>query len=244
MQEPDWRLVVSARGLVTWRRFLERGGQFPGPGGADPVRCRAVIRLPPEITFDKRPLSADGWSYDFRHRALGALGRILLRDLPGGRGIHVSCEVAGDPADPRTAERRAIFEPLGLEIARQMEEAMGPYAGQQLPTPPARPAEPTEVVESKLMQCRRCDAFVAMLVFAPGATDAGRFEDHARMMYPECSQRDLPTWIIGPALGPGLEDSADIMQVWPKRKQIQRLTPGQFNPRLDRLATRHCRRAR
>ncbi len=29
MQEPDRRLVVSARGLATWRRFLERGGQFP-----------------------------------------------------------------------------------------------------------------------------------------------------------------------------------------------------------------------
>ncbi len=30
VQEPDRRLVVSARGLATWRRFLERGGQFPG----------------------------------------------------------------------------------------------------------------------------------------------------------------------------------------------------------------------
>ena len=28
-REPDRRLVVSARGLATWRRFLERGGQFP-----------------------------------------------------------------------------------------------------------------------------------------------------------------------------------------------------------------------
>ena len=28
--EPDQRLVVSARGLATWRRFLQRGRQFPG----------------------------------------------------------------------------------------------------------------------------------------------------------------------------------------------------------------------
>ena len=86
-----------------------------------------MVRLPPEITFDKRPLPGGGWSYDFRHRTLGALGRILLRDLPGGRGTHVSCELAGDPANPRTAERRAIFEPLGLEISRQMGQATGPY---------------------------------------------------------------------------------------------------------------------
>lgn len=202
-----------------------------------------MVRLPPEITFDKRPLPGGGWSFDFRHRTLGALGRILLQDLPGGRGAHISCEVAGNPADPRTAERRATFEPLGLEISRQMEHVTGPYAGQQPPAPPMRPVEPTEVVESKLMQCRTCDAFVAMLVFAPGATDAGRFEDCARKMYPTYSQRDLPTWIIGPALGPRPEDPADILQVWPARKKLQRLTPGQFNPRLDRLAERHCKRA-
>lgn len=201
-----------------------------------------MVRLPPEITFDKRPLPGGGWSYNFRHRTLGALGRILLQDLAGGRGTHVSCEVAGDPADPRTAECRAIFEPLGLEISRQMGQATGPYAGQQSPAPPMRPVEPTEVVESKLMQCRTCDAFVAMLVFAPGATDAGRFEDYARMMYSEYVRHGLPTWIIGPALGSDLEDPADILQVWPTRKKLQRFSPGQFNPRLARLAERHCKR--
>jgi hypothetical protein len=200
-----------------------------------------MISLPPGITFEKRPLPQGGWSYDFRHRTLGALGRILLQGLPGGRGTHVSCEVAGDPADPRTAERRAIFGPLGMEIARQMERATGAYTDPLPVVPPAPPVAPTEVVESKLMQCRTCDAFVAMLVFAPGATDAGRFEDYARLMYPEYSRRGLPTWIIGPALGPAPEDPADILQVWPTRKPMQRLTPGQFNPRLSRLAARHCR---
>lgn len=199
-----------------------------------------MTRLPPEITFHKRPLPAGGWSYDFRHQRLGALGRILLQDLTDGRGTHVSCEVAGDPADPRTTERRRIFEPLGLEISRQMEQATGPYTDPRPVVPPAQPAEPGGVVESKLMQCRTCDAFVAMLVFAPGATDAGRFEDYARMMYPEYAKHGLPTWIIGPPLGPGPEDPADILQVWPTRKPIQRLTPGQFNPRLDRIAARHC----
>lgn len=202
-----------------------------------------MIRLPPEITFDKRALAEGGWAYDFRHRTLGALGRILLQDLPGSRGTHVSCEVAGDPADPHTAKRRAVFEPLGLEITRQMGQATGPDLDSRPYAVPAPPVASTDVVESKLMQCRTCDAFVAMLVFAPGATNAGRFEDYAQMMFPEYSQRALPTWIIGPALGPGPKDPADILQVWPTRKPIQRLTPGQFNPRLDRLATRHCRPA-
>jgi hypothetical protein len=94
-------------------------------------------------------------------------------------------------------------------------------------TPPLLPGE---VAESKMMQCRTCDAFVAMLVFAPAATDVGRFEDCARLMYPEYSRHRLPTWIIGPAFGPGSEDPADILQVWPVRKAPQRLTPRQFIP--------------
>ena len=90
------------------------------------------------------------------------------------------------------------------------------------------------------MQCSRCNAFVAMLVFAPGATDAGRFEDYARLMYPEYSSRNVPTWIIGPATGPDIEDSAEILKVWPTRQPVQRLTPEQFNSRIRRLAARHC----
>ena len=84
-----------------------------------------MIRLPPEITFAKRPLPDGGWCYDFHHRTLGARGRILLLAMPDGRNTRISCELAeanGNPTDSRTLQRRAIFEPLGLEIARQMEE--------------------------------------------------------------------------------------------------------------------------
>jgi hypothetical protein len=87
-----------------------------------------MIRLPPEITLAKRPLSGGGWCYDFHHCTLGALGRILLLEMPAGRNTQVSCEVAevaevaDDPTNSRTMQRRDIFEPLGLEITRQIEE--------------------------------------------------------------------------------------------------------------------------
>ncbi len=29
VRDPDQRLIVSALGKATWRRFLDRGGQFP-----------------------------------------------------------------------------------------------------------------------------------------------------------------------------------------------------------------------
>ena len=39
------------------------------------------------------------------------------------------------------------------------------------------------MIESKLMQCERCEAGVALSHLAPEATDPGRFEDYARKMY-------------------------------------------------------------
>src|ERR1700682_6529246 len=89
------------------------------PGGVERVK------LPPDISFSKQPWG-DGWAYVFRHRTLGVLGRVLLQGTTDGRNCVVSCEVAGDPADPRTAERAAIFKPIGLEVAEKMAAATGP----------------------------------------------------------------------------------------------------------------------
>jgi hypothetical protein len=88
----------------------------------------------------------------------------------------------------------------------------------------------------------RCGTVVAMLIFAPNATGLGHFEDYARKMYPHYKHLNVPTWIIGPALGEGplIERPADVLKVWPAREPIQRLPPAQFNSLLDQFVTRHC----
>jgi hypothetical protein len=208
----------------------------------DSSKGKAAFRLPSDVSFEKRRLHG-AWAYVFRHRVLGELGRILLQELGDGR-CHIACEVVGDPADPMTARRMAIFKPLGLELTRQMEMAMGATAegaGEVEPPPPLPQAQ--EVIESKLMACERCGAVVAMLIFAPVATDPGRFEDYARKMYPQYTRLNVPTWIIGPALGAGplIERPADALKVWPAREPIERLRPAQLNARVDQLAKGHCR---
>jgi hypothetical protein len=207
-----------------------------------PCRDKPAFQLPLDVSFEKQRLG-EAWAYVFRHRALGELGRILLQEWGDGR-CHLSYEVVGDPADPMTARRLAIFKPLGLELARRMEMAMGTAAeGAGAVEPPSRPPQTQEVIESKLMACERCGAVVAMLIFAPVATDPGRFEDCARKMYPQYARLNVPTWIIGPALGAGplMERPADALKVWPAREPIERLRPAQLNARVDRLATGHCR---
>src|ERR1700737_1997228 len=80
------------------------------------------FQLPPGVSYEKQRLS-NAWAYEFRHRLLGELGRILLQELDDGR-CHISCEVVGDPSDPMTTQRTAIFKPLGLELTRRMEAAV------------------------------------------------------------------------------------------------------------------------
>jgi|SRR5208282_1424660 len=141
-------------------------------------------------------------------------------------------------------QRTAIFKPLGLELTRQMEAAFDTTPEEAGPVnPPARLPEAKEVIESKIIPCERCGTMVAMLVFAPKATDPGRFEDYARKMYPQYTRLSVPTWIIGPALGEGplIERPAYVLKVWPTPEPIQRLPPAQFNPLIEQLVTRHCR---
>jgi hypothetical protein len=147
----------------------------------------------------------------------------------------------------RDGAGRATPAPLFLVAqsphSREMEAVMGRTredAG-SVDLPP-RPPETKEVIESKLIPCERCGTVVAMLIFAPNATDAGHLEDYARKMYPHYNHLNVPTWIIGPALGEGplIDRPADVLKVWPAREPIQRLPPAQFNSLLDQFVTRHC----
>jgi hypothetical protein len=67
----------------------------------------------------------------------------------------IFCEVVGDPSDPMTSERTAIFNPLGLELSRQMEAAFGTTPEEAGPVaPPPRLPETKEVIESKIIPCK------------------------------------------------------------------------------------------
>ena len=199
------------------------------------------FKLPPDVSFRKERLSY-GWAYVFRHAQLGELGRVVLQGRADGRS-HLTCEAVGDPADPMTAKRAAIFKPLGMELARQVELATGGSGEAQWADPPPRPPEPPKGIASKLMQCEACGAGVALLISADQATDRSDLDDCARLMYPEVAKLNLPTWVIGPAVrhGPRAEQPADILKFWPEREPVRRLRPDEFNPIIEKLATSHCR---
>ncbi len=72
------------------------------------------------MSSSKEPLS-DGTAYVFRHEELGLLGRLILQDMVGAN-CHISLELSGDPGDPMTEKRAAIFKPLGMDLASRLEK--------------------------------------------------------------------------------------------------------------------------
>lgn len=201
---------------------------------------QGAFRLPPGMSCTKEQHTF-GVAYVFRHQELGLLGRIILQDMAGGR-CHVSMEVAGDPADPMTARRLEVFDPVATDVMQRLEAPRGSRdSGRHVePLPP--PPEPGEFVESTLIQCVRCDAGVALLIFADRATDHGGLEDYARKMYQQVAELNLPTYVIGPPVGdaPGPERPATILKIWPEREPVRRLRPDEFNPIIGALARAHC----
>ncbi len=92
------------------------------------------------------------------------------------------------------------------------------------------------------MQCEKCDAIVALLIFADDDADRGGLEDCARLMYSNVVTLNVPTWVIGPPIEsePSPESPADILKIWQEREAIRQLRPDEFNPIIKALATAHC----
>jgi hypothetical protein len=198
------------------------------------------FHLPPGVSFQKEPVSS-GWAYVFRHATLGLLGRIVVEDRPGGMS-QVSCEIAGDPADPMTVKRKALFEPVALDLMRRVEAQTGSVGGKSAP-PPRRAPEPPERIASKRIQCETCTADVALLIFAERATDHGGLEDYARKMFPQVQQLNVPTYVVGPPVGAGPVEAlpSDILKMWPERAPVRRFHPEEFHRMLAALPCPRCR---
>jgi hypothetical protein len=200
-----------------------------------------VFNLPPDISYNKEQLP-NGFAFNFRHSQLGNIGRILLQERPDGQ-TQILCEVVGDPDDPMTAKRAAIFKPIGIELSNQLDVALGGKAqllGNEDPLLVEPPPKSIEKIASKLIPCPKSGRPAALLIFADYADDIGGLEDYARLMYSNIVELDVPTWVIAPPEGTGRNAASNILKVHPKREPVCKLTPDEFNQRLERIVAKHC----
>ena len=78
------------------------------------------FQLPPNVTAQRKPISATSYEYILRHSELGQLGQILLSACASG-SCKVTCLVHGQPGEQLTEQRRAVFEPLARTLAEQIQ---------------------------------------------------------------------------------------------------------------------------
>ena len=199
------------------------------------------FKLPSDISFYKEQLD-NGIAFIFRHAEGGELGRLLLQERSDGQ-TQVKVEVVGDQRDPMTAQRAAIFVPIGRELSNLLEQAVGRSSAPATSTDAHAPKPPLKSIKqiaSKLIPCPRCGRPAALLIFADDASEQGGLEDYARLMYPQVVELNVPTWVIAPPEHQGWDAAAQIKKIWPEREPLCRLTPNEFNQGLDRVLTKHC----
>lgn len=199
------------------------------------------ISLPPEISFTKQPING-GMVYQFRHKSLGDLGRLVLQDRADGQ-CHITSEVVGAPDDPMTKKRSELFVPISKKLTAALEAATSakgrPPIGtpMQVKTPPA----PMERIPSTQIPCERCGKVAAHLIFADYAREVGDLEDCARKMYSIYKKVNVPTWVIGAPLGiPSAHTPALTLKIWPERQAAKPISPADFNVELDKILAKHC----
>lgn len=216
--------------------WMERGAQAARQSG---------FRLPIGVTMDKREEQI-GTVFYLRHDQLGDLGRLRVEER--AVGSHFVCEVAGDPRDPQTRRRAEILEPIARGVGDVLASLGGPVPTGHPVTKPT-PSSPSggRGFHTSLFNCSKCAAPTAMLVFAPGARNAGTFADVARLMFEACVELGVPVWALGDPLledvrrGLGPDDvRSHIMQIWPACGDLATTTPDQFEHQMLVLSEAHC----
>jgi len=201
------------------------------------------FRLPPEVTATRATLTNGAIAYSFRHARLGLLGWLIVGAL--GEQTEVTSELSGDADDPMTTERLAIFRPISEALTAILDHRTGgdptTDAARRTATPAPQPPGPDadHLIKSKLVQCDRCDAFVAHIVFADEAT--GTLEDHVRLMHGRIRELGLPAWVLGPIHEHGRHaGQAELLAVYPKREPARWVTEAEFDAILDAITGVHC----
>lgn len=180
--------------------------------------------------------------YQFQHKTLGQLGRIVLQDSPDGL-CQISSEVAGNPNDPMTETRSQIFEPLSQQLATALKATVG--KGQRTvahqTSTEALPIPPGESITREQVPCPRCGEIAALIILSNHAREVAEMEDFAQKMYSVYEGLDVVTWVIGAPVGTLKGDPVSpILRVWPTRHPIRYGSPKMFYAELNAILPRHC----
>lgn len=74
---------------------------------------------PADVTAEREPLPGGGMIYHLTHRAIGRLGRLVLRPVANGGSV-LDCDVLRSGSNDEIEARRRILEPLGRAVSKRL----------------------------------------------------------------------------------------------------------------------------
>lgn len=197
----------------------------------------SAVPAPPGVTYAQ--VQMEGMqALSVRDVRLGELGRIILRVEAGV--LRLMTAVAGEPGDAQTSARLDAFKPIAEAFMKHFD---APFAATDWNLgAKGRLHAPTADIAAQQVPCKRCGAIVALLIHADDARNVGGLNDYARRLHNEIARLNVPTWVLGPALGGGpiRDRPSDMMKVWPTIEPVVRQPPAALHRILDRLILDHC----
>lgn len=194
------------------------------------------MRLPEGISVEKSVVD-------------GCVTYVVLKDKQEIGGVAVSGTPAGETRlDPYLKESQNQNDVKLVALVQQqmtdallMHEASKPEHLSRDATPPDFVPEGTEVFESKMIPCSRCNQVIAHLVFSWDSASEEEMECVGKKFELEASVSDYPIWILG---APDSDDDAIAkhltLQISPVKENVYWEHPNEMNKRLIALDDDHC----
>lgn len=160
----------------------------------------AVSAVPPPPGVSYAQVRMEGMTaLSVRDVRLGELGRLVLRVEAGA--IRLMTGVAGEIEDAQTQARLQAFKPIAEAFMKHFDAPFDASDWDLNRKENFHATAPGVAVQR--VPCKKCGAIVAFLIHAEDAKGVGGLNDYARRLHKEIIRLNVPTWVLGPALGGG-----------------------------------------
>ncbi len=196
--------------------------------------------IPPEVSCRKETLSDGQAVYVFRHEDMGDFGRMLI--LPNAGESQFVFEVIGDEDNLMLEKKKAILDPIAKDIVSQMESILG--KGKSTAKSYETPSE-NQTIEAEHITCSKCEALVALIVYAPDATTEAALEDYTSIMFSKIRELNVPTSVLGKEQDVIVDNQClaqfPSLKIWPEREPVWFILGTEMDNILEPLVENHCK---
>ncbi len=194
-----------------------------------------MITLPEYVTSRKISFRG-GVAFEFQHKRLGDLGRIYIEGIDDKNSIVKSEAITSHKDDPDGPLRLSIFQ----KIAEKINDTMASMVGSgQVPSGYREKvhSNESEVIESKICFCRRCEKPHFNIVFSPQAFLQADFINVKRKLYEQILRMQIDSYVLGQEGRPG---EHHVYKIWPIERDLGLMNAENFN----KMTGEYCKRCR